>query len=193
MTISDDRRTSPKMLAFVQKLTEHHFWTADDYDTIPDELVVEIYDGGIYVVPAPTPDHQSTIADLVTTFRAAVSERRRVLMDIDVNVLGKIYKPDVVVLRDQSERQPMPGELIQVVVEVISPNENIERTAKRAAYAAQGIPVYIIVDGKPREHFAEVYRLDGGKYELRATVPADGRMEFTEPFPFTLDMTQINS
>lgn len=192
MTISDDRLSSPKFLAFMEKLLEHHHWTADDYDSIPDELVVEIYDGGIYVVPSPTPDHQSTILELAIAFREATG-RRRVLPDIDVNVVGKIYKPDLVVLRDVSERRPMPGGLVQVVVEVISPNENIERAGKKAAYAAQGIPMYIIVDGKPRAHFAEVYRLEGADYELRATVPADGRMEFTEPFPFALDMTQINS
>ena len=62
------------------------------------------------------------------------------------------------------------------------------------AYAEQGIPLYIVVDGKQGAHFAEVYRLVGAgdAYELHATVPADGRMDFTEPFPFTLDMRQIN-
>lgn len=192
MTISDDRLTSPKHLAFLQKLLDHHYWSADDYDSIPDELVVEIYDGVIHVVPSATPDHQSTVLSLAIAFHATVGHRR-VLPDIDVNVLGKIYKPDIVVLRDVSERRPMPGELIQIVVEVISPNENIERTAKKAAYAAQGIPMYIVVDGKPREHFADVYTLTGDEYRLSATVPADGRMEFAEPFPFVLDMMQINS
>jgi len=56
-----------------------------------------------------------------------------------------------------------------------------------------GIDVDIIVDGKPRAHFAEVYRLAGDEYALITTVPADGRMEFAEPFPFVLDMKHINS
>lgn len=193
MTISDDRLTSPKYLAFLEKFLSRHYWSADDYDLIPDELEVEIYDGRIYVVPSPTPDHQMTVSDLLTTFREAVSDRRRILFDIDVNVLGKIYKPDVLVLRERSERQPMLGELIQIVVEVISPNENIERTAKKTAYAAQGIPMYIVVDGKAREHFAEVYTLVDGEYRLTATVPANARTEFSEPFAFVLDMKQINS
>jgi Uma2 family endonuclease len=193
VTISDDRRTSPKFLAFAEKLLSRHYWTADDYDSIPDELIVEIYDGGIYVVPSPSPDHQATVLDLAMAFREALGgDRRRILFDIDVNVLGKLYKPDVVVLREGSSRQPTPGELLQVVVEVISPNENIERSAKMKAYAAQGIPVYIIVDGKPREHFAEVYRLEGDEYRLTATVQPDARAEFDEPFPFVLDMTRIN-
>lgn len=192
MTISDDRRTSPKFLAFAEKLLSRHYWTADDYDSIPDELVVEIYDGGIYVVPSLTFDHQLVSGDLLETFREAV-DRRRVATDFDTNVLGKIYKPDLVVLRETSERQPMPGELIQLVIEIISPNENIERTAKMAAYAAQGISTYIIVDGKPREHFAEVYTLVRDAYQLAATVQPDARMEFTEPFAFVLDMTRINS
>lgn len=192
MTISDDRLTSPKFLAFMEKLLGHHYWTADDYDSIPDELVVEIYDGGIYVVPSPTFDHQMVAGDLLVSFREAVG-RHRVATDFDVNVLGKIYKPDLLVLREASERQPMPGELIQLVVEVISPNENIERSGKKLAYAAQGVPVYIIVDGKPHEHFAEVYTLVDDEYKLTATVPANARMQFEEPFPFVLDMKQINS
>jgi Uma2 family endonuclease len=192
VSISDDRLTSPKYLEFLRKLLDHHYWSADDYDLIPDDLVVEIYDGAIHVVPSATPDHQSTILELAIALREA-SGRRRVLPDIDVNVLGKIYKPDLVVLREVSERRPMPGELVQIVVEVISPNENIERTAKKAAYAAQGIPVYIVIDGKVREHFAEVYTLADGDYKLTATVPANARTEFTEPFSFVLDMTQINS
>lgn len=43
MTISDDRLTSPKFLAFMEKLLSHHYWSADDYDSIPGELMVEIY------------------------------------------------------------------------------------------------------------------------------------------------------
>jgi Uma2 family endonuclease len=192
VTISDDRLTSPKHLEFLRKLLDHHYWSADDYSSIPDELVVEIYDGVIHVVPAPTPDHQLVASDLLVAFREAAG-RRRVLPDIDVNVLGKIYKPDLVVLREASQRQPMPGDLIQVVVEVISPNENVERSGKMKAYAAQGIPVYIIVDGGPKAHFAEVYTLADGEYRLTATVPATARTQFEEQFPFVLDMKQINS
>jgi Uma2 family endonuclease len=193
VTISDDRRTSPKILAFAEKMQERHHWTADDYDSIPDELVVEIYDGGLFVVPSPTPDHQVTTYRLARALDDALGGGRMMVPDIDVIVVGKIYRPDIVVVREASERQPLPGDLIQLVVEVISPNENIERSAKKAAYAAQGIPVYIIIDGKPREHFAEVYTLDGGEYRLAATVPANMRSELREPFPFVLDMKQINS
>ncbi|WP_157545131.1 hypothetical protein [Hamadaea tsunoensis] len=34
--------------------------------------------------------------------------------------------------------------------------------------------------------------VDAG-YALRATIPADGRMGFAQPFPFALDLNQINS
>jgi Uma2 family endonuclease len=193
VTISDDRLTSPKYLAFMRKLLDRHYWSADDYDSIPDELIVEIYDGGIHVVPSASPDHQIVGGDLYVTLRSAVVDRRRVLQDVDVNILGKIYKPDIVVVREQSDRQPIPGELIQIAVEILSVNENIERTAKKVAYAAQGIPLYLVVGGEKGKHFAEVYRLADREYELRTTVPADGRMELGEPFPFTLDMKQINS
>ncbi|NUT33686.1 MAG: Uma2 family endonuclease [Hamadaea sp.] len=193
MTIFDDRLRSPKHLAFFEKLTSRHWWTADDYWDVPDELVVEIYDGGIHVVPSASPDHQFVAGDIYLALRAAIPEKRRVIMDVDVNVLGKIYKPDVLVVKEPTNLQPIPGDLLQVVVEVISQNENIERTAKKAAYAAQGIPLYIVVDGKQGTHFAEIYRLNGAEYERQATVSADAKTEFAEPFPFVLDMKQINS
>jgi Uma2 family endonuclease len=193
VTISDDRLTSPKFLAFMQKLVNHHYWTADDYDTIPDELVVEIYDGVIHMVPSASPDHQSTSLALAISFVNAVGERRRVYQDVDVNVLGKIYKPDLIVVREDTDKQPVPGDLVQVAVEILSKNENIERSAKKAAYAAQGIPLYLVVGGDKGQHFAEVYTLVDGKYELFTTVPAGIRTEFSEPFPFVLDMKQINS
>lgn len=195
MTISDDRLRSPKHLAFLEKLTSHHWWTAEDYWDIPDDLVVEIYDGGIHVVPSASPDHQFVAGDVYLAMRAATGDKRRVIMDVDVNVLGKIYKPDALVLREPTNMQPVPGDLVQVVVEVISTNENIERTAKKAAYAAQGIPLYLVIDGQPRAHFTEVYTLaEGGKtYELSSKIGTDNRMEFGEPFPFVLDMKQINS
>jgi Uma2 family endonuclease len=193
MTISDDRLTSPKYLAFLEKLTSHHWWTADDYWDIPDDLVIEIYDGGIHVVPSASPDHQVVSLDICLAMRSGVGDRRRVVQDVDVNVLGKIYKPDVIVVQEATDLQPVSGDLIQVVIEVISQNENIERSAKKKAYAAQGIPLYLVIDGKPRAHFAEVYRLDGDTYVHRATLPEGARMEFSEPFPFVLDMKQINS
>jgi Uma2 family endonuclease len=193
VTISDDRLKSPKYLAFLEKLTNHHRWTADDYDSIPDDIVVEIYDGSIHVVPSPSPDHQIVSTDLTVAFRAAVHDRHRVVPDVDVNVLGKIYKPDVLVLREATNLQPIPGSLIQIVVEIISENENIERTAKKAAYAAQGIPLYLVVAGKRGERYVEVYRLWDSEYRLDSRVAPGVRMEFGEPFPFVIDMKQINS
>jgi Uma2 family endonuclease len=193
VTISDDRLTSPKYLAFMRKLLGRHYWSADDYDSIPDELIVEIYDGVIHVVPSASFDHQVTSGGLYVALREAVGDPWRVAQDVDVNVLGKIYKPDIIVVRERTDRLPVPGDLVQAAVEILSPNENIERTAKKAAYAAQGIPLYLVVGGDKGKHFTEVYRLAGSEYELRATVPADGRMELGEPFPFVLDMKQINS
>src|SRR5215468_3335884 len=143
--ISDDRLTSWKVSAFVEKLLERHYWTADDYDSIPDDIVVEIFDGAVYMVPSPSIDHQITNSRLHNLLVEAVGDDRLVIQDYDVTVLGRIFKPDLLVLRTRSELRPMPGDLRQVVVEVISPNENIERTAKKKCYAEQGIPLYIVV------------------------------------------------
>ena len=77
MTISEDRLTSPKYLAFMEKLVNHHYWTAADYKTIPEELVVEIYDGVIHMVPSASFDHQVTSGGLYVVLREAVGDPRQ--------------------------------------------------------------------------------------------------------------------
>jgi Uma2 family endonuclease len=134
-------------------------------------------------------DHQWVSDELYLMFCAAVPRGRRVVQDCDVIVFDEIRKPDVVVLRAESEVRPVPGQMVQAVVEIISPSEDVDRTG----YAVQGIPLYVVVKGMPRNHFAEIYRLAGDAYELYETLPAHAWMEFGEPFPFILDMKQINT
>jgi Uma2 family endonuclease len=186
--------TTSKDVAFLEKLANRHRWTAADYADIPDDMRIEIYGGGLYVMPSPSFDHQVLVGDICIALRSAVADRRLVLPGIDISVLGDIFRPDIIVVREAAGDVPVPGQQVQVVVEIISANENIERTAKMAAYAAQGIPLYLIIGGSKGAHYAEVYTLAAsGVYALQATVPAEARTEFGEPFPFTLDMKQINS
>jgi len=176
---------------FVKKLTSGHVWTAADYESIPEEIICEIYDGGIYVTPSASVGHQQTAFRLWRALEFILDDSL-VSGDVDVRVGDHIFKPDVFVMREPFDGRPVPASNVRLVAEVVSDNENIERTTKMPAYATAGIPAYIIVDGKKGERTAEIYRLVGGKYELATEVPANGQATMEEPFVYILDMGKIN-
>ena len=191
MTITDESIVTERCLDFVKKLTSPHEWTAADYESIPEEVICEIYDGGLFVTPSPTVGHQRAVSDLSRIFELFV-DRFLVAGDVDVQVAADIFKPDLIVMREHFEGRPVQSANVQLVGEVISDNENIERTKKKVAYAAAGIPAYIIIDGRKGERTAEIYRLIKDEYELVALVPRDGQLTTTEPFTYAIDMNKIN-
>ena len=60
---------------------------------------------------------------------------------------------------------------VLLVVEIISPgSEATDTVAKRTEYAGAGIPQYWTVDQDPAQTVT-MYRLDGNRYQARATMP----------------------
>jgi Uma2 family endonuclease len=178
-------------LDFVKKMTSGHVWTAADYESIPEEVICEIYDGGLYVTPSASVSHQRAAFRLWRAFEF-IFDDTLVSGDVDVRVGNHIFKPDVFVMRESFDGRPVPASNVRLIAEVVSDNENIERTTKMRAYAAAGIPAYIIVDGKQGARTAEIYRLVGEKYEVAVVVEADGQVTMDEPFKYILDMAKIN-
>jgi Uma2 family endonuclease len=192
VTLTAEMRVDERYLKFVRKLITSHRWTSADYESIPEEIQCEIYDGGLHVAPSGTAGHQNATDDLAALLRQFVAHRWLVVTDVDAEIGDQIFRPDVVVMRELFDGRPVPAANIHVVVEIISLNENVERTIKKAAYAAAGIPAYIIVDGKQGERIAEIYHLKGDGYALVALVPQDGRLTLTRPFTYVIDMNKIN-
>lgn len=79
---------------------------------------------------------------------------------------------------------------VALVVEVTSTRPEVDREAKRRAYAAAGIPLYLLAD-------REVQRVTlfthpaAGDYQRTAMTPFGGELELPEPFAFTLDTTDF--
>jgi Uma2 family endonuclease len=176
---------------FVKKLASRHWWTAADYEDLPGELRFEIYGGGLRVMPAGSPGHQVMCAEIVEMLRGSIPNRRLVVQAVDVRAEDEIFLPDVIVTREVVEQLPVPATSVDLVVEVVE-RENIERTTKMRAYAAAGIPAYIVVDGEQGQRVAEIYGLSEGKYVRAALAAFDARLTLNEPFRFSIDMRKIN-
>jgi Uma2 family endonuclease len=143
----------------------------------------ELYDGEVFVVPAPLPRHQVVqhlVADMLRDFAvehggfAVASPIDIVFSDYDV------LQPDVVffgaarahlVDLDRVIRNPP-----DLCVEVISPStQDRDRGRKMQMFARFGVPEYWIIE--PRVRRIEVYRLERGAYALVADLSGEGVIE----------------
>jgi len=143
----------------------------------------ELYDGEVFVVPAPLPRHQVVrhlIADMLRDF---AGEHGGFAVGSPIDIVFSDYdvlQPDVVFFTaarahlvdlDRVIRDPP-----DLCVEVISPStQDRDRGRKMQMFARFGVPEYWIVD--PRLRRVEVYRLDREAYALLADVAGEGIIE----------------
>ena len=130
-------------------------YTVDALDTMPDDgNRYEIIDGELFVTPAPTRHHQR--AQIAFVFRLLPFARAQGLelfvAPTDVRASDSTQtQPDILVLplrfegRDATRWEQMSRLLL--AVEILSPaTQRADREIKRAAYLANGVREYWIVD-----------------------------------------------
>ncbi|WP_461035842.1 Uma2 family endonuclease [Streptomyces mayteni] len=149
---------------------------------IPEGFVAEIEDGRIILSPQRE-QHNRISRMVVRAFVERYGWDRPALEDVRLNFPGKEigYAPDVAIPKQEARRaenDKFDAEDLDFIAEVVSPDS---RTAdygvKSDAYAAEGIPAYLIVDDAK------------GLCELREN-PREGRYFFTRQFKFG-DMISI--
>jgi Uma2 family endonuclease len=125
------------------------FWEEMEW---PEGSKVEIIEGIITVSPAPAYRHDVIAARIQRRLYSVVPEDWEVFQTLAIAVpsrLGMLI-PDLVVapVREHTESDThIPAALAELVVEVTSkPNARDDRVGKPAAYAAAGIPLYLLVD-----------------------------------------------
>ena len=143
----------------------------------------ELYDGEVFVVPAPLPRHQVVqhlIADMLRDF-AANSGGFAVPSPIDI-VFSEynVLQPDVVFFRADRRHLVDLDRVIRhppdLCVEVISPStQETDRGRKMQMFARFDVPEYWIVD--PLARRIEVYRLERSSYALLVDVSGEGVIE----------------
>jgi len=137
----------------------------------------EEWEGVYHVTAAPSTGHQQVLTGLIRFLGALLDSRGGGTVLPEINVFREktpkrdFRIPDLVfvaagregIIADDGIRGGAPD----AVFEILSPND--ESYAKFAFYAAIGVGEVIVVE--PRARTAEVWRLEGGRYER---VPAGG-------------------
>ncbi|WP_075733146.1 Uma2 family endonuclease [Streptomyces acidiscabies] len=165
----------------------------------PEGSKVEIIEGIVTVSPAPAYRHNVIAERIQRRLYSVIPEDWGIYQTLAIAVpsrLGMLI-PDLVVMPVQEHTEAdayVPAALAELVVEVTSKsNARHDRVSKPAAYAAAGIPLYLLVDrwadggptvtlyGEPRN---DVYRvLKAGKFGDKIDLP--------EPFSLTLDTSDF--
>ena len=169
--------------------------TAADLAYEPDDgLRRELYDGVVHVVPPPGAAHSWQTLALYRVLYATAPDDVFVLHDVGVHVgLRRLFVPDLTVVHRTTpfhENGFDPGGVL-LVVECVSPGSvTMDRVAKPAVYAEQGIPFFWRVDDGPR---VQSYRLDPrtGTYDTVVEIGPGETGEPLAPWPVRLDTTEL--
>ncbi len=147
-------------------------FTYEDYALLPEDRRYEVIDGELFLTPAPTPNHQDVILELVRLLADFVEARRLgrvVLAPCDV-VLSKfdILQPDIFFIA--AERESIVGPKYiegppDLVVEVLSPSTATrDREAKAKRYATFGVREMWLIE--PETRTIEVFVNAGEGFRL---------------------------
>jgi Uma2 family endonuclease len=170
--------------------------TEAEYEALPSEVCksVEVVDGVVVFCASPTPAHQRVSRNLTMALLMArpPSPYIDVLQDIDMRfrhrnshvVRGRkqftLRRPDVVVLRCLQPGALLWSDDVIVAIEITPSDDDRDFNDKRAEYAAQSIPVYLIVVVIGSEiDSIEEYRLDWSDHNYQLTT-VHGRSLTTE-------------
>ena len=141
--------------AFQYQAKRQGEYTLDDYYQIPDDQRVELIDGVIYDMAAPTSIHQIIAGHFYAQLLGYVSSKKGKCMpmisplDVQLNCDNKtMVQPDVVVVcdRDKIIRRCVYG-APDLVVEVLSPHtKKKDMTLKMHKYEDAGVKEYWLID-----------------------------------------------
>jgi Uma2 family endonuclease len=136
----------------------------------------ELINGVAYdMTPGPSVEHQRVSSRLHAAIFHALEEGKRRAGSGDCEVFAapidlylpdqqSVYQPDLLIVCDPA-KVALHGIVgaPDLIVEILSPSTaSRDNVKKRWAYAAAGIPEYLIVD--PSEQVAMLLRLEGGHY-----------------------------
>ena len=148
-------------------------YTLDDYYALPDERRVELIDGVIYDMAAPTSIHQIIAFELAKEFSAYIEKNNGKCismispLDVQLDKDNKtMVQPDVMIICDRSKiKKRVVYGAPDLAVEVLSPSTyKKDVRIKLKKYRAAGVKEYWLVD--PDDHTVTVYKF-GGTIDLK--------------------------
>lgn len=131
--------------------------TLKEYEALPDDKRVEVFEGIIYDLASPSRIHQILITDLITIFHTYIQKKSGNCevfpAPFDV-VLSKepltIVQPDIMIIcdKDKLDEQRCNG-APDFIIEIVSPGNPSDDYIKKAYYYKNyGVREYWIVDPK---------------------------------------------
>jgi Uma2 family endonuclease len=143
----------------------------------------ELYDGEVYVVPAPIPLHQVVQYTLAEKLRAICRQHGGFAVGSPIDIVFSehdVVQPDLIVFG------PARAHLVDLhtairhapdlCVEILSSSsEAMDRGRKLQMFARYGVPEYWIVDAVKES--IEVHRLEAGSYVLLQRAAGDDEVE----------------
>lgn len=134
-------------------------FTIEDYYAIPEDVRVELIDGDIYYMGAPTFNHQNLVMEISYAFKDYAKKNKgrckvlvspfNVQLDCDDKTM---VQPDVLVVCDENKinKNGIFG-APDLVVEVLSPStRKKDMSIKLAKYMGAGVREYWLVDSDAR-------------------------------------------
>jgi Uma2 family endonuclease len=152
--------------------------TAQDYEDLPEDFcqTIEVIDGHLVKCESPSWLHNRVARRLAAALEQARKPEPCLMVETDVDVRISdvplnVRRPDLTVYRCLADDRRLYAPDAVLVAEIVSPDSSFrtDTVDKKAAYAAAGIPIYLIVflaeahDGIEQ---IEEYRLSEGRYHL---------------------------
>ncbi|MFE6888998.1 Uma2 family endonuclease [Streptomyces sp. NPDC057694] len=167
------------------------FWAESEW---PEGSKVEIIEGIVTVSPTPVYRHNLIAARIQRRLYGMLPKDFEVFQTLAIAMPSRLgmFIPDLLVAPVLEEETPsyIPAGLAELVVEVTSrPNARHDRITKCAAYAAAGIPLYLLVDPwAPDGPTVTLYgEPQGDTYRALATVKFGDAITLPAPFDLTID------
>jgi Uma2 family endonuclease len=144
---------------------------------------VELFDGSLFVTPAPTPRHQHLSRKLANALDSgAEAAGLHVLEAVNVRLRpGRMPIPDLVIAADiDFDELVVDAVSVRLVCEIISPsNASADKVLKMHYYAAAGIPWYLLVEQETGA--LHLYELAGSHYTEHSVTKPGETLQLTEP------------
>lgn len=142
------------------------------YKLLPEGAPYQLIEGGLIMTPAPSPEHQLILGDLVEIFRNFVKEKGLIIFSpVDVYFdEHNALQPDLFYIsRDRKHIIKKDGIYgpPDLIVEILSPaTAHYDLKEKFRVYERSGVKEYWIVD--PETRTVEIYSLKDGEFILMA-------------------------
>jgi len=169
-------------------------WTEHDYLALgPTTERIELFDGSLYVSPAPTPEHQEISSSLLIALKPAAREAGlKVFEAVNVRLrTGRIPIPDLVITEPVNRKESVIDcSAVRLVAEIVSPtNPATDRVLKMHYYAAAGIEWHLLAD--PDGPTLRLYHLEGDRYFEHAVSVPGVPLSLTSPVKVAIDPTAL--